>query len=214
MLRKEFGNLLGNVRVSVVTVSAVNLSTRLATINFAVSDPSQPQSDPQDVPWIGGYVPAAGELAYLAKIEGSPVLIGSIASGPLGHVDFYTTGATAAIASTAFTSLGGTATTPSFTKLKDGTRLKIDLRCACFVTVGGTQVEWAVRVNSVDYGPAAGVFVNPAGQHTAMSGIAYADGVPAGSYTGLLRARQVSGTGVVSVNTGDPIWLTIDEVWA
>jgi hypothetical protein len=77
MMRREFGHLKNSARVKVVTVTAVDYTTNLATIQLAQGDPADDPPDPQDVGWTQGYVPIVGDQAYMIIAEGSPVLIGA-----------------------------------------------------------------------------------------------------------------------------------------
>ena len=167
-----------------------------------------------DAAYLDSYAPAVGDVVQVLTNQGAPLVLGRAATGPLGHVEFYSSALSAAVNSTSFTTVTGS-TTGSFTKLYAATRLKCVLHAGCFVDVGGTQVEWAVRVNATDFGPAAGQWISPSGEHQHMSGVTFASGVPAGAYTAVIRTRRTSAgaAGIVNVNSGDPAWLTIDEVW-
>jgi hypothetical protein len=78
MMRKEFGHLLNAAQVKTVTVTAVDLSTRLATVTMAQGDPLlDVQPDPQDVIFLDSYTPQVNDIAYMILGEGSPVLIGA-----------------------------------------------------------------------------------------------------------------------------------------
>jgi hypothetical protein len=72
----EFGNPYNNVRAQVVTVTAVDLSTQLATIKFGDADPAEDPADPADVRYLDSYFPQVDDLAYLGKLEGASVLLG------------------------------------------------------------------------------------------------------------------------------------------
>jgi hypothetical protein len=165
-----------------------------------------------DAPYLDSYLPAVGDAVVVLSNQGSHFVLGRAALGTLAHVGFYSSALSAAVNSTSFTTVTGS-TTASFTKVFDATRLECRLHVGCYVDVGGTQVEWAVRINATDHGPAAGQWITPSGEHQHMSGRTSADGVPAGTYTAVIRVRRTAGAGIINVNSGDPAWLTIDETW-
>lgn len=77
VMETQFGNPLNSLRGQVVTVSAVDLSIGEAQITPGQGDASDTPVDPLDsVPWLDSYVPAVGDLAYIGKLEGAPVLLG------------------------------------------------------------------------------------------------------------------------------------------
>lgn len=78
MMRKEFGNLLNVGRIKVVTVTAVNYATEIATIQLAQGEAGDPVPDEQDMTWIRSYLPYVNDLAYMLLTEGAPVLIGAV----------------------------------------------------------------------------------------------------------------------------------------
>ena len=77
LMRSEFGNLKSVPRIKTVTVGTVDLTNKVATVTYATDPDDTDPPDPQDVSWIEGYFPITGETAYLANIEGHPILLGS-----------------------------------------------------------------------------------------------------------------------------------------
>lgn len=82
MLRKEFGNLLNSARIKTVTIFSVDFPNKVAVVDFASGEVSDPVTDQQTVQFLESYFPQVGEVAYLLLAEGAPILIGAVESSP------------------------------------------------------------------------------------------------------------------------------------
>jgi hypothetical protein len=99
----------------------------------------------------------------------------------------------------------------SFTKLHSSTALLIDFHLSMYSTLAATVIRLGVLVNSVDY-DVANFYFNEASAHRQISGASRITGIAAGTYTIQARWRQVSGTGVLTVDGNDWISLQALEV--
>lgn len=100
----------------------------------------------------------------------------------------------------------------SFTKLLDDSDLRIDMHISCWSSgAGSTTPRFGVQISSTDY-DMCGSLINTASEHVAFSGTRIITGLAAGTYTIQGRFKRVSGTGTITVDSGDWISLAASEV--
>lgn len=100
----------------------------------------------------------------------------------------------------------------SVTKLRNDTRIEVDLRLSCFLTViGNTEPSFAVLLNGVAT-EIISMLINPVSTHIPFSAKDFYS-VPAGTYTIQIQWRRVSGTGTLSRGTDDWISLSARETF-
>jgi len=114
----------------------------------------------------------------------------------------------------AYASLVDGAATPlavSFTKQRDGTRICATLEGQAFIS-GATlnKGQWGVLINGTDY-DIVPYFFNTSSDHRAFGGFRHISGIPAGSYSAVIRWKQLSGGGTLSANADDAYFLRIQE---
>lgn len=114
--------------------------------------------------------------------------------------------------SASYTNMAGTGATTSFTikKAVSSTLLRVDLSATIYSSVATTGYALGVQINGVDTTLVQSL-INPANQHTPVSGTAYISGLTAASggttYTVQARWKRISGTGTLTRDTND--WLTL-----
>jgi hypothetical protein len=155
------------------------------------------------------YEPVVGDSVMVLSNKGSHWVLGT-SYGPPGKVLFRNNAPTPlSTASGSFVSVPASTSGPII-KRRAGTRLEFDLRVSCYGSAISTGLEWAILVNGTDYSVLS-TLINPASQHTSFSGFGEAAGLPAGSYTGTLRVRKLSGAGNVTMDVSDYIHYRITE---
>lgn len=110
----------------------------------------------------------------------------------------------AGLSNATYVNVGGTSSF-SFTKLSGDTRLRVDVATTQFFSAASAGVQYAARIDGVDYQLAALSPSTAALQHLTCVGWRYITGIAAGTWTVQLRWLRV-GTGTMSSDTAD--WLS------
>lgn len=145
-------------------------------------------------------MPKAGDIITARSVSEAGISAGSIGS-------FSTTSTTYVDAGNP-TSLGAFA----FTKQYDAvdSRLKVTLHVGSRTETVPATVDWAVRINGVDY-QVLHYEHNTASAHETASGFRFITGIPDGAYTVQLRFKSPTGISVVS-DANDFFSCNIEEI--
>lgn len=154
------------------------------------------------------YSAIVGDTVRVLSDQGAHYVIGR--AGRPGHVHHVAGSPSLSHNTTSFVTIGSTTAAASLVKERDDTDLRVDLRASMYTTVADTAFELAISIGGSDAALMDGL-LNPASQREFMSCIRYLSGVAAGTYTIAMRARRVSGTGVLSMNTDDHLTFSVDE---
>ena len=99
----------------------------------------------------------------------------------------------------------------TITKYNSNSNILIDLDCTMYSTANNSNVRFAVNDGSIDY-DITNFYFNVANSHTTITGKVTVTGLGVGVYTFRLRWKRVSGAGTLTIDSGDRLFLTAQEV--
>lgn len=122
-------------------------------------------------------------------------------------------GAASLAASTSATYVDVTGTGMTWNKLRDSASSDVIVLLAlrAFTTVASTQLDFGINVGGTDYDVVRGDS-NLASTHETYVGFLQIAGVAAGAGSPKVRFRRNSGTGAITINTGDTVAYLIGEL--
>lgn len=163
-----------------------------------------------DAPFHESYWPIVGDDVVVLSNQGTHYVLGT-SYGPPGHAEFITNAPSSYTSVSTTFSLVPNTTSPTLSKRRDGTRLKVDLRISAFAGTSFVRPEWGLQelpagINHM----VVGMTINLTA-HTTICGIGYFTGLLAGDYTFKVIGRRASGAGTLTMDVDDYIHYTIDE---
>ena len=147
------------------------------------------------MPALAGQKFRATLLGILANIDVAP-FVGTVTLSTTSTTYVDITGA-----SKNFTKIGGVADSD----------LVVTVSASCYVSVASTGVKVGLNINASDV-DATTMVINPTLTHSPLpTGAVRISGLPAGPYTLKLRALRSSGTGTITMDSGDTATMIIQE---
>jgi hypothetical protein len=168
---------------------------------------------------LGSYVPAVGDNVQVLRQDATWLVLGVSSAGTnvAGAAGNYNNNTAAA------TTILGTFSNVNpvrfdWTKRFAGTRVRVDLAASCFTTAINTKVRFGVDFINTAVSPSSPrrnifeMLINPANDHTPMSGLDVFSGFAAATYGVQLIWLRVSGAGTLTINADDWVSLMVTEV--
>ncbi len=185
-----------------------------ATVTFDADGVASP------VKCAGNVLCRPGDRVVLTRHGSVWVIVGMLGQTGLGEAYSKVTfgGANTAHNSTSFADLSGF-TAFSFTKLYDTTSVWVSQKWMGYPSATVTGAEYGVRFvqqagdtpySAVDI-PIGRCFVNASGIHTTSTDIDQVTTLPAGVYLVSYRIRRYVGTGTLTCDQNDQVWIRCDE---
>jgi hypothetical protein len=121
------------------------------------------------------------------------------------------TASLAASTSTSYVDVSGTSTSWTKTGDSSSSNVLVVLLMSAWTSVAATIPAFGVRLGGVDYDLVAKT-INEASSHNTLTAVRTLTGIAAGSYSPNLRFKRNSGTGAVTIDTGDTVSYLLLEV--